>query len=350
MIETIKQKILQLDAGSFQNLCDSYLSKIGYQDIVSLGGKAGTRKTTLGTPDTYFSTPDDKYIFVEYTTQIEGLFKKIKEDLDKCLDESETSISHNDILEIIYCHTSANLRPSQDKDLKNFCQNVGIKLILIGIDKLAIDIYNNYRILARDFLGISIDSGQILTLDDFIEEYNSNKLAAPIDTEFLFREKEIEDINKAFEENNIVILGKIREKKIIKSDLERIRLTDTSIYIYSKDIDKAEIERKLLEWKVEKLKSILDEYLDKYTKLLDKNISYYHIKKLSSAWGIYHRKENYISFNFDLIEKDIECIEYVVLHELCHIFYMNHQKEFWTLVEKYMPNYKVRRKKLKTFI
>ena len=207
MIETIKQKILQLDAGSFQNLCDSYLSKIGYQDIVSLGGKAGTRKTTLGTPDTYFITPDGKYIFVEYTTQIEGLFKKIKEDLAKCLDESETSISHNDILEIIYCHTSANLRPSQDKDLKDFCQNVGIKLILIGIDKLAIDIYNNYRILARDFLGISIDSGQILTLDDFIEEYNSNKLAAPIDTEFLFREKEIEDINKAFEENNIVILN-----------------------------------------------------------------------------------------------------------------------------------------------
>ena len=207
MIETIKQKILELDAGSFQNLCDSYLSKIGYQDIVSLGGKAGTRKTTLGTPDTYFSTPDGKYIFVEYTTQTRDLFKKIKKDLDKCLDESETNISHNDILEIIYCHTSANLRPSQDKELKDFCQNVGIKLILIGIDKLAIDIYNNYRILARDFLGISIDSGQILTLDDFIEEYNSNKLAAPIDTEFLFREKEIEDINKAFEENNIVILN-----------------------------------------------------------------------------------------------------------------------------------------------
>ena len=83
MIETIKQKILQLDAGSFQNLCDSYLAKIGYQDIVSLGGKAGTRKTTLGTPDTYFSTPDGKYIFVEYTTQTGDLFKKIKKDLAK---------------------------------------------------------------------------------------------------------------------------------------------------------------------------------------------------------------------------------------------------------------------------
>ena len=151
-------------------------------------------------------------------------------------------------------------------------------------------------------------------------------------------------------ESSIKILGKEIDKKIIESDLERIRLTNTSIYIYSKEIDNTQIDKKLLEWKVEKLKTILDEYLNKYTKLLNINIDYYQIKKLSSAWGIYHKKENYISFNSDLIEKDIECIEYVVLHELCHIFYMNHQKDFWALVEKYMPDYKVRRKKLKTFI
>lgn len=156
--------------------------------------------------------------------------------------------------------------------------------------------------------------------------------------------------NNKLKENIIKILGKEIDKKIIESDLERIRLTDTSIYIYSKNIDNTEIEKKLLEWKVEKLKAILDEYLNKYTKLLNRNINYYQIKKLSSAWGIYHKKENYISFNFDLIEKDIECIEYVVLHELCHIFYMNHQKDFWALVEKYMSNYKIIRKKLKAFI
>ena len=154
----------------------------------------------------------------------------------------------------------------------------------------------------------------------------------------------------SLKENTIKILGKEIEKKIIESDLERIRLTDTSIYIYSKNIDNAKIEKKLLEWKLEKLKVILDEYLVKYAKLINRNINYYQIKKLSSAWGIYHKKENYISFNFDLIEKDIECIEYVVLHELCHIFFMNHQKDFWALVEKYMPDYKIRRKKLKNFI
>ncbi|WP_339126585.1 M48 family metallopeptidase [Fusobacterium nucleatum] len=159
--------------------------------------------------------------------------------------------------------------------------------------------------------------------------------------------KIVKENKNNLKENVIKILGKEIEKKVIKSDLERIRLTNTSIYIYSKDTGNAGIEKKLLEWKVEKLKAILDEYLANYTKLLNRNINYYQIKKLSSAWGIYHKKENYISFNFDLIEKDIECIEYVVLHELCHIFYMNHQKDFWSLVEKYMSDYKVRRKKLK---
>uniref|UniRef100_UPI00300BA72A YgjP family zinc-dependent metalloprotease n=1 Tax=Fusobacterium nucleatum subsp. polymorphum TaxID=76857 RepID=UPI00300BA72A len=162
--------------------------------------------------------------------------------------------------------------------------------------------------------------------------------------------KIIKENKSNLKENSIKILGKEIDKKIIESDLERIRLTDTSIYIYSKNIDNTKIEKKLLEWKLEKLKVILDEYLIKYTKLLNRNINCYQIKKLSSAWGIYHKKENYISFNSDLIEKDIECIEYVVLHELCHIFYMNHQKDFWALVEKYMPDYKVRRKNLKTFI
>ena len=152
-----------------------------------------------------------------------------------------------------------------------------------------------------------------------------------------------------FKKNTIKILGKDVEKKIIESDLERIRLTDTSVYIYSKNIDNARIDKKLFEWKFEELKSILEEYLGKYTKLLNADINYYQIKRLSSAWGIYHKKENYISFNFDLIEKDIKCIEYVVLHELCHIFYMNHQKDFWTLVEKYMPDYRIRRKNLKSF-
>lgn len=206
-IESIKQKILQLDAGSFQNLCDSYLYKIGYPNIVSLGGEAGTRKTTPGTPDTYFIASNEKYVFVEYTTQKTSLFAKIKDDLEKCLDTSKTGVPHDKISEIIYCHTSSNLTPFQDSEVKALCENIGIKLTVIGIDKLAEDIYLFHHNLSRDFLGISISTGQIQSYDDFINSYNSNRMAAPIDTKFLFREKEFKDIGDAYLKADVVILN-----------------------------------------------------------------------------------------------------------------------------------------------
>ena len=152
---------------------------------------------------------------------------------------------------------------------------------------------------------------------------------------------------KTKKEKGINILGREVELRIISSDLKRIRLTENSLYIYTNGSSKSFIEKILLDWKIEKLKEILEKYLEKYTTLLETKINYYKIKKLSSAWGIYHKRENYISFNFDLIEKEESLIEYVVLHELCHIFHMDHQKGFWSLVEKYMPDYKERRKKLK---
>ena len=152
---------------------------------------------------------------------------------------------------------------------------------------------------------------------------------------------------KVKKEKGINILGREVELRIISSDLKRIRLTENSLYIYTNESSKSFIEKILLDWKIEKLKEILEKYLGKYTTLLETKINYYKIKKLSSAWGIYHKRENYISFNFDLIEKEEPLIEYVVLHELCHIFHMDHQKGFWSLVEKYMPDYKERRKKLK---
>lgn len=206
-IESIKQKVLQLDSGSFQNLCNSYLYKTGYPNIVSLGGETGTRKTTPGTPDTYFNTSDGKYIFVEYTTQKTNLFTKIKDDIAKCLNTSKTGITHDKISEIIYIHTSSNIKPAQDNEVRILCEDVGIKLAIIGIDKLAEDLYLFHHIIVRDFLGISISTDQIQSFDDFVMYYNSNRMAAPIDNKFLFRDKEIANINKAYQNVDIVILS-----------------------------------------------------------------------------------------------------------------------------------------------
>lgn len=207
VIDEIKQRILQLGPGSFQAMCDQYLSQIGYPNIVSLGTQAGTQKTTRGTPDTYFFDCNGKYVFVEYTTQQSGLTDKIKSDIQKCLDVSSTKIPHEKISEIIYCHTSSNVPPKDDLSFRTMCEEVGIKFTIYGIDQLAQDMFLKYRGIAKDYLNLSIDSNQIETLENFVEHYNASKLAAPLSTQFLFREDALESLSKLFQKTDIVILS-----------------------------------------------------------------------------------------------------------------------------------------------
>ena len=71
----------------------------------------------------------------------------------------------------------------------------------------------------------------------------------------------------------------------------------------------------------------------------------WNIKNLKATWGICSSKKK-ISINQNLMAYSRHSIEYVCLHELCHLKYMNHSKEFWNLVEYYMPDYKKAKKDL----
>ena len=57
--------------------------------------------------------------------------------------------------------------------------------------------------------------------------------------------------------------------------------------------------------------------------------------------------KNSLNFSCRLMAYDKAAIDYVVVHELCHIKHHNHSRDFWALVEKYMPDYKERKKLLR---
>ena len=193
IITTVKDRINQLNQASFQILCDALLAREGYPGIVAFGTKEGAEKTTPGTPDTYFCLSGGKYVFAEYTTQKSGLAAKIRADIGKCMDEEYTGIPLSEIIEIVYCHTSSNISPADDRQLKSLCEGKGIKLTLLGIDSLA-EMLMYYPSIIKHHLDLTVDSEQIQTIDDFIKQYDSNAMAATLETEFLFREKEMKAI------------------------------------------------------------------------------------------------------------------------------------------------------------
>ena len=182
MTSKIKSCILSiLEGGGFQDLCDTFLCAEGYEDNFSLGMKAGTLKTTIGNPDTYFRAKSGKYIFVAYTTEQTNINKKIEEDIKKCLDSEKTGVDVKDIEKIICCHTSSTLKAGDDQKLRNLCKSYGIELELYGIDKIAEKIYRYYPYIAKDKLTLSIDTNQIFPREEFIKRYdNSNGRTAPL--------------------------------------------------------------------------------------------------------------------------------------------------------------------------
>ena len=154
------------------------------------------------------------------------------------------------------------------------------------------------------------------------------------------------------------------EQKNIKNLYIRIK-DKTVIVTASKKMDKKTIEeiiRKKSKWINNKLKEEKEELEDKYDKeefvqIIKQNVdelvkqtglvpNKVRIREIKYAWGSCSNNKN-ITINMKLIKYDEEIIRYVILHELCHIKYMNHSKEFWKLVEMYMPNYKEIRRKIK---
>ncbi|MBT4030033.1 MAG: M48 family metallopeptidase [Campylobacteraceae bacterium] len=91
---------------------------------------------------------------------------------------------------------------------------------------------------------------------------------------------------------------------------------------------------------------IIDPLFDTWThktSLIPNQIGYRFAKR---RWGSCSGINN-ISINYMLLQFPIDAVEYVVLHELCHIDEKNHSKRFWNLVSKYMPDYKEKEQILK---
>ena len=144
----------------------------------------------------------------------------------------------------------------------------------------------------------------------------------------------------------IELLGKKYDINIINSNRDCIEIAEGKANIYLNE-NTEEKKKKLIKNLYKKC--ALKQYTITTQKMMEITglaPDSWRIRDIHSAWGSCSSKRN-ITLSLNLIKKREELIEYVVLHELCHLKHMNHSKEFWELVGKYMPNYKECRRELK---
>lgn len=97
---------------------------------------------------------------------------------------------------------------------------------------------------------------------------------------------------------------------------------------------------------VKQARILITQRVEYYAPIVGVSYNRIAIKDAKTRWGSCSRDGN-LNFSFRLVLKPLELLDYVVVHELCHRIHMNHSKEFWQEVERILPDYKDRRKRLK---
>ena len=145
-------------------------------------------------------------------------------------------------------------------------------------------------------------------------------------------------------------LGEKYALQVVESDKNSVSIEGNSLIINSKYPENHEyLENLLNKWYRERAKVVFSELLppiiEKFKKynVAPAKIS---IRDMRSRWGSCSRKGN-ISLNLQLVKLPENCIRQVIIHEMCHLVYFNHQTGFYSLMDEMMPDWKLWKKNLK---
>lgn len=141
-------------------------------------------------------------------------------------------------------------------------------------------------------------------------------------------------------------LGKHYRLKVQKSNIEDARLNRNYIQVFTKYKNNPRVVKTILYyWYKERAKK---KFIERFKlcfesfKNYNLNLPFLLIRFMKTRWGSCNTK-NRISLNQQLIKMPTRCIDYVIMHELCHLVYRNHGHLFYTLLSSLMPDWKERK-------
>jgi len=193
-ITQLENSLKSINQARFQTLVSHLLYLQGNKFLGAPGAVVGKEKTSKGSPDAFFIN-DDKYIFVECTTQeklgkSKSFFEKLSKDIEHCFDDKKTKIEKEKIDKVVLACTE-KITPEEDKSLREKVKsyNNETKFEILNIQNLPFIIFEFPR-LAEEYLGVVLIKGEIFTLDEFLVK-TTKGLQPALTNEFIGREEEL---------------------------------------------------------------------------------------------------------------------------------------------------------------
>ena len=193
---------------------------------------------------------------------------------------------------------------------------------------------------------VTISSPEIYDLEK-VKIYAATKLAWIKKEQKKFREQEREEPRDFRTQESHYFLGTRYLLKLIPAKRNKVELKGKKLNLYTADPDNKELNRKTLySFYRKELRKKIEDYTAQYSQSMDLDFPEFKIRTMKTKWGSCSTNSKRLWFNIELAKKPLECIEYIVVHEMVHLTERNHNKRFVLLMDQYYPNWQVQKKVL----
>lgn len=107
--------------------------------------------------------------------------------------------------------------------------------------------------------------------------------------------------------------------------------------------------RILHQWYRKRLKELIPPLIQKWQTVLGVEVADWGIRKMKTRWGTCNHEARRIWLNLELAHKPVQCLEYIIAHEMVHLIERYHNDRFITLMGQYLPQWRLQRTILNSF-
>ena len=191
------------------------------------------------------------------------------------------------------------------------------------------------------------------TSEEEIKEVVKSKGAWIVQKLFEFRNIESKRVNREFVNGeSFMYLGRNYSLQIhIDETLQNnssVKLFRGKFHVYVKEKNDELIKAAMEAWYREKTEEQVKKRIKYYQKFFNKKPMDIKVKEQKKRWASC-TSNNELLFNWRCVMAKSIALDYIVVHEMCHMYYMNHSQEFWDLVSSVMADYEVRKEWLRDY-
>lgn len=108
------------------------------------------------------------------------------------------------------------------------------------------------------------------------------------------------------------------------------------------------VESHLQSFYKKEMQKLIPPMIKHWEPIIGVRIHSWYIRTMRSRWGTCNTQKHRICLNLELIKKPLECIEYVLIHEMVHLLEPSHNQRFHFLMSQFLPNWPLLKQKLNT--